>query len=153
MSGQRVHGTAVATPAGGLLLMGPPGAGKSDLALRLVEAGAVLVADDQVLLAAGPAGILASAPPSLAGLIEVRGVGILRLPYRRRAAIRLVLDLATPPPRLPPPPDAWPMRIFDGIALPVLALAPFEVSAPAKALAGLALLGDGGRDGPAPGHG
>lgn len=147
MTRARVHATAVATPAGGLLLLGPPGSGKSDLAFRLVEAGHMLVADDQVLLEARDGALLARAPRALAGLIEVRGLGILRRPHVRSASIRLALDLAAPPARLPPPPGAWPRRPFAGIQLPVLALAPFEASAPGKALAALALLAEEGGHG------
>ncbi|WP_448581567.1 HPr kinase/phosphorylase [Thermaurantiacus sp.] len=140
MTSTRVHATAIATPAGGLLLLGPPGSGKSDLGLRLVEAGSILVADDQVLLAAAADGLVATSPPRLAGLLEVRGIGLVRLPFVRQAPIRLALDLAAPPQRLPAPPDGWPRRAFAGVALPVLAFNPFEASAPAKALAALALL-------------
>lgn len=152
MTGTRLHATAVATPAGGLLLLGAPGSGKSDLALRLIEAGACLVADDQVLLSAEAGALLAAPPPSIAGLLEVRGVGILRLPHRRIARVRLGLDLEARPVRLPAPPDAWPRRLVLGVALPVLPFAPFESSAPAKALAALALLVEGERRGRDAGH-
>ncbi|WP_040850329.1 HPr kinase/phosphorylase, partial [Nitrospirillum viridazoti] len=75
----RVHATCVSVGGAGVLLRGASGSGKSDLALRLVDAGALLVADDQVALAADPTATLltATAPERLAGLIEVRGLGIL----------------------------------------------------------------------------
>ena len=76
-----VHATCVALRAGrswrGVLLRGPSGAGKSDLALRLVEGGGRLVADDQTALVPQGSGLVASPPGTLAGLLEVRGVGIV----------------------------------------------------------------------------
>lgn len=88
-----VHATCVAIGACGVLLRGPSGAGKSDLALRLIDAGAALVADDQVRLTLTPEGVVAACPPALAGLIEVRGYGPASLAYRPRAVIGLVVDL------------------------------------------------------------
>ena len=72
-----------------LLLLGPSGTGKSDLLLRLIEAGFTLVADDQVVVQDG----LVSPPPALAGLLEVRGLGVFRLPYVAPARLRLVVSL------------------------------------------------------------
>ncbi len=96
----QIHATCCAleeagAPAG-VLLLGPPGSGKSDLALRLVDAGFSLVADDRVDI--DPAGPLpvASAPAALAGLIEVRGIGIIRL-ARHRARVPLALAVSLSP--------------------------------------------------------
>jgi len=128
----QIHASCVAIGATGVLLRGPSGSGKSDLALRLIDGGARLVADDRVDLVRDPdaAGVLAAAPAALAGLIEVRGLGIVRLPAVARARLGLVVDLCTAAemPRLPEP------RRCDylGVALPLLALAPFKVSATAK---------------------
>jgi serine kinase of HPr protein (carbohydrate metabolism regulator) len=131
-----VHGTCVALGEVGVLLRGRSGAGKSDLALRLIDGGARLVADDQVELATDGDRLIASAPPTLAGLIEARGVGIVRLPRRRRARVGLVVDLVAgrPVPRLPRPATC---RLL-GVALPRLALAGLEPSAPAKVRLALA---------------
>jgi HPr kinase/phosphorylase len=95
----QVHGSCAARDGAGVLLMGPPGSGKSDLVLRLLSRGFDLVADDRVEVTDG----IASAPPSLAGLLEVRGLGIVHLPHRPSAALALVVELGTPPPRLPAP--------------------------------------------------
>lgn len=100
MSGT-VHATAVLLQAGGLLLRGASGAGKSSLAMRLIDRGAMLVADDRVCLSARDGVLYAAPPPVLAGLIEVRGLGILRLPYAPLAAIRLMLDLGGGAERMP----------------------------------------------------
>ncbi len=128
-----LHATCVAFGAAGVLLRGPSGAGKSDLALRLVEAGARLVADDRVQLVRDDGDVTARAPAALAGLIEVRGIGIVRLDADRlapAAALRLVCDLVAPDAveRLPDPARA---EIL-GCALPLLRLDPFAASAPVK---------------------
>ncbi len=82
-----------------MLLVGPPGCGKSDLVLRLLECGFVLVADDRVNITDG----MASAPAQLAGLLEIRGLGILKLPHLGETRLALAIDLATPAERLPQP--------------------------------------------------
>ena len=133
-----LHGTCVALkPAGrswrALLLRGAPGAGKSDLALRLIDAGGRLVADDQTRIARRGAGLVAAPPATLAGLMEVRGLGIVKLGKGQilaRAPLVLLVDLVAPADieRLPDPEH----ETLLGVALPRLALAPFEASAAAK---------------------
>lgn len=86
---RRVHGTCVARGGAGVLLLGPAGAGKSDLALRLLSRGFNLVADDQVMIEDG----VARAPPPLAGMLEVRGLGIVRLPFVTTARLALAVEL------------------------------------------------------------
>lgn len=122
--GPTIHATAVALNGRGVLLIGPPGSGKSDLALRLVAAGWQLVADDRVVLTRDGDGLIASAPPRLAGLIEVRGVGIVPEPTHS-AAVALALDLGRPPQRLPAP--DW-LGLM-GVAVPQLGFDPFGESA------------------------
>ena len=86
-----VHAACVEWLGAGVLIRGKSGAGKSDLALRLIDAGAALVADDQVLLENG----IASAPARLQGLLEVRGLGIVRLPFVEKTAVVLTIDLCS----------------------------------------------------------
>ena len=86
-------GTCVAVDGRGVLLRGPSGGGKSDLALRLIDGGAELVADDRVALVSSAGVLTASAPPALRGLMEVRGLGVFRLPYRTSVQVSLVADL------------------------------------------------------------
>lgn len=146
MTAAMVHATAIALGGQALLLVGPPGSGKSDLALRLIDRGAILIADDQVCLTREGDELLASAPESLAGLVEMRGIGIVPRPFARNIPVAMILDLGAPVERLPPPPGEWPRRTKLGVALPVLPLAPFEASAPLKVEAALALLlQEGGR--------
>jgi HPr kinase/phosphorylase len=88
-----LHGSAVRMSRRGVLILGASGAGKSSLALRLIARGGDLVADDRVELVAEAEGVRAAAPEALAGLIEVRGVGILRLRAAPPTRLRLVVDL------------------------------------------------------------
>lgn len=126
----RVHGTSIALDGDGILLRGPSGSGKSDLALRLIDEGARLVADDQTELRLLGGELRMGAPATIAGQIEMRGFGILRVPPLPSAALRLVVDLVPGGAieRLPEP------RICEllGHGVPLLLLAPFEASATAK---------------------
>jgi HPr kinase/phosphorylase len=125
-----VHGTAVAVDGGAILLRGPSGAGKSDLGLRLLDAGARLVADDQVELRRAGREIMARAPAALAGLLEIRGIGIVRIEALDEAPLVMIVDLVLSGEveRLP---EARTERLLD-LTIPLIALAPFEASAAAK---------------------
>ncbi|RAU23776.1 serine kinase [Paramagnetospirillum kuznetsovii] len=125
-----VHATTVEITGQGVLIRGPSGSGKSDLALRLLDGGAQLVADDQTELSLQDDQIVARAPDTIAGLLEVRGLGIVKVVPRSWAPLALVVDLVDESriERLPEPAYAH----FLGVALPRLDLAPFQVSAAAK---------------------
>ena len=125
-----VHATTVAIGGRAVLLRGPSGSGKSDLALRLIDAGARLVADDQSELWPEGDTVLVRAPVAIAGLIEVRGVGILRLEPLPVARLALVADLVSPE-ALERMPDQT-TEAFFGVSIPTVALAAFEASAAAK---------------------
>lgn len=96
-------GTCVAVGGAGVLLLGPSGAGKSDLALRLVHEGGELVADDRVDLAVRGGRLRARPPAAIRGLLEVRGLGVFRVPFRPEADVVLAADLdpAAPCERMP----------------------------------------------------
>jgi HPr kinase/phosphorylase len=125
-----VHATTVAIGGRAMLLRGPSGSGKSDLALRLIDAGARLVADDQSELSCDGGAVLVRAPDAIAGLIELRGVGVLRLDPLPIARLALVVDLV-PPEAVERMPDQMTVEFF-GVPIPLVALAPFEASATAK---------------------
>jgi serine kinase of HPr protein (carbohydrate metabolism regulator) len=140
-----VHGTAVAVAGRAVLLRGPSGAGKSDLALRLISTKdrlpgltgtPLLVGDDYLHLSAERGRLILLAPPTIAGRIEVRGVGIIEVAHVPRATLALIVDLVAPAavPRLP---DAENIELL-GCQVPRLALAAFEASAALKVLAALA---------------
>lgn len=133
---QLIYGTCVALGRIAAILQGPSGSGKSDLALRFAlqtpaELGAALVADDQVRVEARDGKLFASPPAVLAGKIEVRGVGILSVPYCGEAELKLVVQLAEPEDVLRLPGDLRAAPIC-GITLPLMLLAPFEASAGLK---------------------
>jgi serine kinase of HPr protein (carbohydrate metabolism regulator) len=118
----------------GVLLRGESGTGKSDVAIRLLESGARLVADDRTALHVAGGQLVARAPSALAGLIEVRGVGVLRLPpdwLLPVAPVCLIVDLAAcgaEVDRLPEPQT----EILHGLPVPRLRLVAFEASTPGK---------------------
>lgn len=125
-----IHASAVLIGARAVLIRGPAGSGKSRLALALIDAAssgrltfARLVADDRAQIEARHGRLLVRPAPSLAGLIEVRGLGIRRLPYEALAVVGLVIDLAAADAERLPAAAARRTRI-DGIALPRLAVAP-----------------------------
>ncbi len=121
----------------GVLILGESGSGKSDLVLRLIARGAQLVADDRTDLRAENGALMARAPAALAGLIEVRGIGIVALPFAAQARIALVVTLvaADQVPRLPqqefynPPPE---LGLADFVHPPLIRLFAQEASATAK---------------------
>jgi serine kinase of HPr protein (carbohydrate metabolism regulator) len=126
----QIHASCVELGGTGVLLLGDSGCGKSDLALRLIDAGGSLVADDRTDLNRKGDRLMASAPARIAGKIEIRGVGIVPLTHVAEAPVGLAIDLVTPErvERLP----AAQGRSWLGIDVPLLALAPFESSAAAK---------------------
>ncbi|MBL6457187.1 HPr kinase/phosphatase C-terminal domain-containing protein [Belnapia sp. T6] len=126
-----LHASSVARGRDAVLLLGPSGSGKSDLVLRLLQSGWCLVADDQVALRAEAGELRPDAPAALAGLLEVRGLGILG-PFPRAIApvLRLVARLMprTEIPRMPEA-EAW---TAEGVSLPAIRLHAFDASAPAR---------------------
>jgi serine kinase of HPr protein (carbohydrate metabolism regulator) len=117
---ETIHASAVTLDGRGVLIRGVAGSGKSSLVLQLVGSarGARLVADDSVTLTAADGRLTARAPTAIAGLLEVRGQGILRLPYAADATLDLVVDLAAADalPRLPEPGERQVQLL--GIVLP-----------------------------------
>jgi serine kinase of HPr protein (carbohydrate metabolism regulator) len=155
VAAELVHATAITVGGRAALIRGPSGAGKSDLALRclalapsaLLPEAAQLVSDDQVQLETRNGAVYARAPATIAGLIEVRGLGIHRLQIpAAEAVVTLAVDLLLPHDPSPERhPDPWPHVALMGVALPLLRLRPFEASAPVKLLLALqnAALGRG----------
>jgi HPr kinase/phosphorylase len=89
----QMHASCVAFADRAILLRGPSGSGKSDLALRLIEAGGQLVADDYVDLEVTNGILMAGPPETIAGRIEARGIGLLALPFQAPVPVRLLVDL------------------------------------------------------------
>jgi hypothetical protein len=126
-----VHASCVVLAGKGVLLLGDSGAGKSDLALRLIHEGAQLVADDRTVLTLQKTGIKAAAPTSISGLIEMRGVGIIALPARP-ARLFLAVQLGREGPRLPQRESWTPGGLKGAPALPLIRLDGRHASDPAK---------------------
>ncbi|WP_292035040.1 MULTISPECIES: HPr kinase/phosphorylase [unclassified Brevundimonas] len=127
---QPLHATAVArhTPAGwrGVLIQGPSGAGKSDLALRLIAEGWRLVADDWTHIWVSNGALYGAAPPTIAGRIEVRGLGIVRVPQQSMARIVLAVQCTHDAVERLPEAATW---TWEGVAIPRLRLDPRPASA------------------------
>ncbi|MDF2493338.1 MAG: aldolase [Sphingomonas sp.] len=112
------------------MLLGPSGAGKSDLALRLIDRGALLVSDDYTRLIPTPSALLASAPTTIGGRLEIRGLGIVPTPHIDDVPVALAVRLRHDD---MPAPDRMPERSFEtfaGIAIRLLNLDPRPASAP-----------------------
>jgi hypothetical protein len=144
----RIHATAIAVGNRGVLIRGPSGAGKSDLALRCLAFGpstflrdpVKLVADDQVILKQDRSRtsprLIMTAPSTLRGKLEVRGVGILEVAVKDEVEIVLIADLVRGGP-IERYPDPWPKVVVSGFEVPLIQLLPFENSAPLKIFAAL----------------
>src|SRR5689334_21248719 len=135
-------GVAFGAPANsGVLILGPSGSGKTDLALRLIERGAILVADDRTELFVERGRLFARAPRRIAGYIEVRGLGVIELPRAAKARIAIAIKLTRDIVRMPVhqhyrPPQS--LRLAPAAQPPLIALDPFEASAQAKIAAAAA---------------
>ena len=143
---ETLHGTCVAIGDRGVLITGPAGSGKSDLALRLIEDGgapaARLVADDRVAVDLAGDRLVASPPATIAGRLEVRGLGIVRVPHVSGVDVALVIELVEAAEV-----RRWPDRdtvSLLGVAVPRLRLAAFQASAPAKVRAAVRAFGPDG---------
>lgn len=117
----RMHASCVAVGNRALLIAGASNAGKSSLALALIDRGAALVADDQTLMARKDDRLLASAPHPLVGQIEIRNLGIVSMPHIEAVPVALGLLLTPHAPRFIDTPSRW---IIDNVAVPAIALWP-----------------------------
>lgn len=137
---ERVHATCVVIKGQGVLLRGEPGSGKSDLALRLIDDGAGLVADDYTEISVVDGQLCATVPQTIQGLLEVRGLGIVRMGCVPRVPVSAIFDLVAlrDIERLPDPQTAT----FEGIDVPRFSLHGFDASAPAKVRLALKALKD-----------
>ncbi|MEL0106742.1 MAG: HPr kinase/phosphorylase [Rhodospirillales bacterium] len=126
----QIHGTCIAIDDAAIVLLGPPGCGKSDLALRLIDAGATLIADDRIDIKRAGNNLIVSPPVNIAGLIEVRGIGIVKTVHRESGVLTTAFELV-PPEHIErmPQPLHWSML---GLSIPKFKLDPFASSAGAK---------------------
>jgi serine kinase of HPr protein (carbohydrate metabolism regulator) len=129
LSSETLHATSVAINGKAVLIMGPSGSGKSDLALRLLDRGAVLISDDQTLVRQTEGQLLANSFGTIKGKMEVRGIGIIARDTASDVPVALIIDLRGATERFPLETQD---RQVAGKMVPVVSLSPFESSAPIK---------------------
>jgi serine kinase of HPr protein (carbohydrate metabolism regulator) len=129
LSSETLHATSVAIQGRAVLLCGVSGIGKSDLALRLIDRGAVLISDDYTLVKRVDGQLVATAPATIMGKMEVRGLGIVAMPHVADVPVALLVDLFDKVDRMPLEPL---MRAVAGMDVRVVKIAPLEASAPIK---------------------
>ena len=138
LSSETLHATTVARDGRAVLISGRSGSGKSDLALRLLDRGFVLVSDDQTYLRIVGGKLVAAAPPTIRGKMEVRGIGIVEVEQVDDVAVCLVVELSGEVDRLP---DEGRERLILGANIPLVGIDAQAASAPAKVAIALDLLG------------
>ena len=138
LSGESVHASTVAIDGRAVLITGPSGSGKSDLALRLIDRGFVLVSDDRTIVRRDGDRLLASAPPQIAGKLEIRGIGIIEMEAASDVPIALIVELTGDIQRLPEDSRERPIL---GVALPLVTIDAMTASASSKAAHALDRLG------------
>ncbi len=137
-SSESFHASSVAIDGRAVLISGPSGSGKSDLALRLLDRGFNLVSDDQTIVRRERERLLASAPPQIAGKLEVRGIGIVDVETVEDVPVSLIVELMSDMERLP---DDGRERTILGLQVPVVTIDAMTASAPSKVALALDRLG------------
>lgn len=138
LSAETVHSTTVASDGRAVLITGPSGSGKSDLALRLLDRGFALVSDDQTIVRRDGNRLLATAPATTAGKLEVRGLGIVEVEVASDAPVALVIELRSDIQRMP---DDNRERLILGVGVPLISIDATTASAPSKVALALDRLG------------
>ncbi|HEV2594027.1 MAG TPA: HPr kinase/phosphatase C-terminal domain-containing protein [Sphingomicrobium sp.] len=127
LSAETVHASTVAINGRAVMITGPSGSGKSDLSLRLLDRGFVLVSDDQTIVKKDGNRLLATAPPTIAGKLEIRGIGIVEMERAENVPVALVVELTSDIPRLP---DDSRERPILGVKVPLITIDAMAASAP-----------------------
>jgi serine kinase of HPr protein (carbohydrate metabolism regulator) len=138
ISAETVHASTVALDGRAVLISGPSGSGKSDLALRLLDRGFVLVSDDQTLVRRDDDKLLAAAPPNIAGKLEIRGIGIVDMERVSDQPVALLVELTSDIQRLP---DDSRERPILGVSLPLISIDAMTASAASKVALALDRMG------------
>ncbi len=139
LSAESLHASAVAINGRAVLLTGPSGSGKSDLALRLLDRGFTLVSDDQTIVRKDGDRLLASSPPNIAGKLEVRGIGIVEIERVDNVPLALIVELTSN--QIQRLPDDSRERPILGVKLPLVTIDALTASAPSKVALALDRMG------------
>ena len=134
LSAETIHASTVSLDGRAVVITGPSGSGKSDLALRLLDRGFSLVSDDQTIVRRDGERLLASPPPQIAGKLEIRGIGIVEMEWASDVPVALLVELTSDIQRLP---DDSRERPVLGARLPLVSIDAMTASAASKV--GLAL--------------
>jgi serine kinase of HPr protein (carbohydrate metabolism regulator) len=138
LSTETLHASTVAMEGRAVVITGPSGSGKSDLALRLLDRGFILVSDDQTILKRDGDRLLALAPANIAGKLEIRGIGIVDMEALSEVPVALLVELTSDIQRLP---DDSRERPFLGVPLPLVSIDAMAASAPSKVALALDRMG------------
>jgi serine kinase of HPr protein (carbohydrate metabolism regulator) len=138
LSSETVHASTVASDGRAVLISGPSGSGKSDLALRLLDRGFTLVSDDQTIVRRDGERLVASAPPTIKGKLEIRGIGIVEMDTIEDVPVALFVELTSEIMRLP---DDRRERPVLGVNLPLVSVDAMTASAASKVALALDRLG------------
>jgi serine kinase of HPr protein (carbohydrate metabolism regulator) len=138
LSAETLHASTVASDGRAVLIGGPSGAGKSDLALRLLDRGFTLVSDDRTLVRREGDRLVASAPPNIAGKLEIRGIGIVDMETVDNLPVALFVELTSEIQRLP---DENRERPVLGVRIPLISIDAMSASAPSKVALALDRMG------------
>jgi serine kinase of HPr protein (carbohydrate metabolism regulator) len=138
ISAETLHSSTVAMDGRAVLISGPSGAGKSDLALRLLDRGFTLVSDDRTIVKREGDRLIATAPPTIAGKLEIRGIGIVEVERLADVPVALLVELTSDIQRLP---DDSRERPILGVSLPLITIDALTASAPSKVALALDRMG------------
>ena len=138
LSSENLHASSVAKDGRAVLIAGPSGSGKSDLALRMLDRGFTLVSDDRTIIRKQGNKLIATAPDTIKGKLEVRGIGIIDVDQVQEVPLALVIELTTEIERMP---DDSRERMFLGVGVPLISVDAMTASAPSKVALALDRLG------------
>ena len=138
ISAETLHASTVALDGRAVLITGPSGSGKSDLALRMLDRGFGLVSDDQTIVKKDGSRLIASAPATIAGKLEIRGIGIVELEPTDNVPVALIVELTSDIQRMP---DDSRERPILGVKLPLITIDAMTASAPSKVAIALGRMG------------